>query len=584
MTSQATANKLNALTGLRAVAALAVFAQHFMSKMDCRVINGPLGGIAVSFFFVLSGFILVYVYKDRLTSSTTPKFYFTRFARIWPLHAVCLLMIMMLLPKYLPPTDLPWLRAFSHWSLLQSWYPTTNWIGCYNGVSWSISTEAFFYLLFPWLLLGTSRHFWTKYVCLFFATIGGLVLLASTLDGTMPMRDVAITTLDPRTIAQFFPPFRVLEFATGMAAGMIFLKRSQHRLAATAVATTSRTATLSSTALEILVLGLTVCCFHIFSATGLLNSIYSIQEVGPTLRHYTSYAGGMFFHAITIYVFAKSGGWVSRFMGTRTMVFLGEISFAFYMIHYPLIYFVKQKFWFASNFSVIYFAALTLALSVAVSAWLYYLVEVPAKQTMLKWYAGNAKPSQLLFELLVKPIQRIAQSSVLPAMLLAVVVPIVITKVYLRIDRKSFTAANAMQSVSPDFQPVIFGQHAELLAANIVPRRDAARFSAVWKFSSPGEAFVNVHFAGTEHDSRKQTITCRPQDVGQPIVMNMVLYQGKFEEANGIELSLDFNGQPVVPDSPYVQSSGHQTNRYPAFSRDQLQQGLRVSRLPVLTR
>ena len=87
-------NKLDALTGLRALAALAVFAQHFMSIMDIKVKLGPIGGIAVSFFFVLSGFILVYVYKGRLTGSTTPKFYFTRFARIWPLHIACLLLMM----------------------------------------------------------------------------------------------------------------------------------------------------------------------------------------------------------------------------------------------------------------------------------------------------------------------------------------------------------------------------------------------------------------------------------------------------------------------------------------------------------
>jgi len=62
-----TSNKLDALTGLRAIAALAVFAQHFMRTMDIKMNIGPIGGIAVSFFFVLSGFILVYVYKDRLT-------------------------------------------------------------------------------------------------------------------------------------------------------------------------------------------------------------------------------------------------------------------------------------------------------------------------------------------------------------------------------------------------------------------------------------------------------------------------------------------------------------------------------------
>ena len=402
MNAQAKANKLNALTGLRAIAALAVFAQHFMGVMDCQVISGPFGSLAVSFFFVLSGFILVYVYKDRLTSTSTRKFYFTRFARIWPLHAVCLLMVVLLLTKYLPPTDLPWIRAFSHLTLLQTWYPASDWVACYNGVSWSISAEAFFYLVFPWLLLGTSRQFWAKYTCVFLGTIGCLVLMALTLDGTIPMKEVAGSTLDPRKIAQFCPPFRLLEFATGMAAGMVFLNRRGNGSAATALP--HRAPTVTATAIEVLVLGLSIWLLPYFFSDRFVEvylfcrtdwpaaetlGVLTLEECSFTRLRFTS---------LPNQPDGCLGSWLSK-----TMVFLGEISFAFYMIHYSLIQFVKHKYWFGSNFSLIYFAVLTLALSIAVSAWLYYLVEIPAKQALLKWYAGDAKLKQLLFEMLVKP-------------------------------------------------------------------------------------------------------------------------------------------------------------------------------------
>ena len=203
-------NKLDALTGLRAFAALAVFAQHFMRIMDIKINVGPIGGIAVSFFFVLSGFILVYVYKDRLTPSTTPKFYFTRFARIWPLHIVCLLLIAWLTQRTLPQSDWPWMRTFAHWSLLQSWYPTMHWTTCYNSVAWTISTEAFFYLMFPLLLLGTTRQFCIKYACLFPLTFGAMIWMASTLEPVSSIKSVANASLDPINIVQFFPPFRLL--------------------------------------------------------------------------------------------------------------------------------------------------------------------------------------------------------------------------------------------------------------------------------------------------------------------------------------------------------------------------------------
>ena len=315
-----------------------------------------------------------------------------------------------------------------------------------------------------------------------------------------------------------------------------------------------------------------------------MQYLYSLDTIGQTLNYWTAFSGGMFFHATTIYVFARSAGWVSRFMGSKTMVFMGEISFAFYMIHLPLIHFVKAKYWIGSNFSVVYFAALTLALSVVVSAWLYFFVEVPMKQTMLKWYSGDSKPRQLLFEMLVKPFQRVKRPAVLTALILGIVMPIAITKYYQRSDRKSHTAANVMKSVPLDFQTVEFGEQVELLAADIIPRRGVTRFSTVWKFSTPGKAIVSLHFPGTGHDSRVQEVTCRPEDVGQPVIVNSNVHPGKFEAANGIGLSLDFNGQQVAFDTPKSKAAESGTNHYPVFSRDQLQEGLRISRLPVLTR
>lgn len=574
--------KLNALTGLRAIAALAVFAHHFMELMDCKVIGGPVGGIGVSFFFVLSGFILVYVYKDRLNKTTTPKFYFTRFVRIWPLHAVCLLLIAWLLPSFLPATELPWLRAFSHWSLVQAWYPTANWIECYNGVAWSISAEAFFYLVFPLLLLGSSRQFWMKYACLFAVTFAAMFVMASTFAPVSPIKEIVSSSLDPRKVVQFFPPFRLLEFMTGMAAGIIFLKRKTQL---TAFAQSRHwTVTAKATALEAIVLALSIGCYQIFVSSGLFHHLHTFKNCGATLTHWLSLSGGMFFHAAVIYVFAQSVGWIARLAGSRVMVFLGEISFAFYMIHFPLIYFAKQKFWFGTNFSVGYFAVLTLALSIGVSAWLYYLVEVPVKTTMLKWYAGNTSLRQLAAEIAIKPMQRLAQSPLIFALILIVAIPVVVTKVYKRVDRKSFTAAAIMKSASPEFQPVHFGNQVELLAADVVPRRDAARVNTVWRFSKPGTAIVSVHFAGTDYDNRQQEIYCSPESVGQALVMSMVIYEGKYEVADAVEISLCINGHELTPKLSDNKFASKTPKRYPVYSREHIQEGLRVSRRPVLTR
>ena len=76
---------LRSVTGLRFVAAFAVFVSHVQYLMFPESRLMPLGGPAVSFFFVLSGFILTYVYSDRLTKRSTPRFLVKRWARLWPL-------------------------------------------------------------------------------------------------------------------------------------------------------------------------------------------------------------------------------------------------------------------------------------------------------------------------------------------------------------------------------------------------------------------------------------------------------------------------------------------------------------------
>ena len=580
--SPANSNKLNALTGLRAVAALAVFFHHFMGIMDCRVIQAPIGGIAVSFFFVLSGFILVYVYKDRLKATSTRKFYFTRFARIWPLHVACLILILLLTPNVMEPSDFPWARTWSHWALLQAWYPTVNWLGAHNQVAWSISAEAFFYLMFPLLLLGTSRRFWIKYACLSAVTVGALIWLATSFGPASPVKEIANASLDPRTFVQFFPAFRLLEFMTGMATGMIFLRRSLPSTTADSnVSKGFRTA--RATVLEVLVLALSMGCFYLFTFIGVFAYLPRFGEPGIVANRWLTYSGGMFFHAAVIYVFARSGGWVSRFFGSRTMVFLGEISFAFYMIHYPLNLFVKQKYWFGSNFSLWYFALLTLALTIGVSAWLYFLVEVPAKAALVKWYEGKLRPRQLPAEMLFKPMQQLASTPMLRLMILLIVVPVVVTKIYERVDRKSFTAEHVLETVPSGFQPVHFGEQTELLAVDVVPRRDAMRINTVWRFSKPGTALMSLHFTGTTHGDRQQEIVCGPEDVGRPICTKLNVYQGKCIPADAIDISLSINGQEI---SPQMLQGDHAAvdNRYRVFSREQIKEGLRLSRLPVLRR
>ena len=129
---------LKALTGLRFVAALAVFVHHTRGHFGLPKSVFPLGAAGVSFFFVLSGFILTYVYYDRLkTRAEIWRFYFTRWARIWPLHIVTLVLFLFVVQNSLG--EEPW-KVIGSALLVQSWIPNFEWVFAGNGVSWSIST------------------------------------------------------------------------------------------------------------------------------------------------------------------------------------------------------------------------------------------------------------------------------------------------------------------------------------------------------------------------------------------------------------------------------------------------------------
>ncbi|MDP0490314.1 MAG: acyltransferase family protein, partial [Verrucomicrobiota bacterium JB023] len=85
-------------TGIRGLAALSVVPSHlglkYMFPESGATIAGFFpSGIAVNFFFVLSGFILCYVYMhDGRFSGSWNKFYRARFARIYPLY-LCLILV-----------------------------------------------------------------------------------------------------------------------------------------------------------------------------------------------------------------------------------------------------------------------------------------------------------------------------------------------------------------------------------------------------------------------------------------------------------------------------------------------------------
>jgi len=175
---------------------------------------------AVAFFFVLSGFILTYVYHERLAQVGVVKFYFARFARIWPLHVVCML-VAIGVRTYYGQRDLgPDGVLATHLAMIQSWLPYEDWAMYLNGPAWSISTEFGFYFAFPVLLWLGRKRFWPLVL---------IFILALAMVGCLQLSALQGQITDGWAVAMTYvnPLPRMVEFVLGVAIGKLFIARSK---------------------------------------------------------------------------------------------------------------------------------------------------------------------------------------------------------------------------------------------------------------------------------------------------------------------------------------------------------------------
>ena len=148
---------LPSLTGLRFVAATAVFGYHFLYLLGGRAQSALLpvfgrGGAGVGLFFVLSGFVLTW---SRRPDDTAGEFYRRRVARIYPVYLVAWIAAGVVLVALDQPLD--GRKATLTALLVQSWVPDWHVYFGWNGVAWSLSCEAFFYAVFPFAIAWLER-------------------------------------------------------------------------------------------------------------------------------------------------------------------------------------------------------------------------------------------------------------------------------------------------------------------------------------------------------------------------------------------------------------------------------------------
>ena len=529
------AKTLDALTGLRFIAALAVFVHHISGKFSIPDIRCPMGNQAVSFFFVLSGFILTYVYSERLKWGNVIKFYFTRWARIWPLHIVCLLLMLGFVHnlRMFHADPQHWGKLIANIFLLQSWVPDTSYVFAFNGVSWSISTEMFFYIMFPLFLLGGQKQFWYKYAGLLLLTLGIVVGV------TMVSHTNWFPNVDFTRIGHNNPLLRLPEFCTGMAVGYIYLNREKVKAAMTT--TRSRSFALD-TVLEVFAFGTIFGYMWLLRKSTILHQIKNAEWGGVFPSTFLTFTSGCFVFAGVIYLFSKSSGLIARFCSTRAMVFLGEVSFAFYMIHSLVIQLVSRHFGeLYGALPPVVLATLVGFLSLAASIVLFKVVEMPCKSGLLafynrKWTAG----------LLAVPQATRAFSRTAPFFVTVVltVVSVLVLSQYKTSSAPPAHIREVVKNSDPEFRGIKFDHSIVLMGYNAKTDRGKIHITLAWKKRAHFSHARYVHVCDENGDvvarCRREEKLFRNAKVGDQIIDSISVSKEKLAGAS--QLSIGFHG------------------------------------------
>jgi peptidoglycan/LPS O-acetylase OafA/YrhL len=374
--------KLDALTSLRFFAAMLVLFSHalptfFVSSTE-TLETIPLAQ-GVSFFFVLSGFILTYIHPRLDTVSTSLLFLRARVARVFPAHiftAFLSLGVAAFSLQHLNRTT--WCILISNILMLQAWIPQSRFYFSLNPPSWSISTEFFFYLAFPFLIQKIqSRHLKN----LILASLCLIGCFASGAYLNLP-KLATPDSISMHALIYIHPLARLFEFCLGMSCAVVFKNLSQSNLI-------SKIDKGTASLLEVgVIAAIIIYLLNIFDATKCLQP----DSYGLALQEWLIYDGNCFAFAALILLCAIQKGAVSQLLSGKTLVWLGEISYSLYLLHFViLMYYLKNLASFAQFNPVLLFAAY-LALTIIAAHIMHTFLETP----MRKWMVGSLKKSEIL--------------------------------------------------------------------------------------------------------------------------------------------------------------------------------------------
>jgi peptidoglycan/LPS O-acetylase OafA/YrhL len=343
--------QIEALTSLRFFLAMFVLLGHWVAHFPDTIgnYNYPLfwnAPAAVSLFFILSGFVIARNYPTLATPKDRTDFIALRFIRLWPVHMITWIAMLLLAGggKYIP-----FFLTMTH-----TWTASPFMAGAYNGPSWSIADEWFFYICFIGL---AAPRTWMR-ILTAVAPIAIAIVLMTSLRCYLPAGSSVPVQCD--SLLWVWPPTRFIEFLAGVAICRFNIRVPQ----------------VIGLALALLLLSWKFPSIPL-PAGNLVSGQFAwmIQNI---------ICGGALISSLA------QSGWLSRALAIRPLIIGGEISYSMYMTHQVVNFALRD---YIAELGATGSFVVTTSITIGLSLLLFYFVETPARAAM-KRYLRRPRPEQ----------------------------------------------------------------------------------------------------------------------------------------------------------------------------------------------
>jgi peptidoglycan/LPS O-acetylase OafA/YrhL len=282
-----------------------IFLSHY--TINGQVIFNAGGTLGVSYFLILSGFVMTLGYYDKVMAPdfNYKLFMMKRLSRLWPLHLLCLFLFI-LLRGQISFTITYIAKLILNVFMLQSWIPYNRVYFSFNAVSWFLTLMVFFYAVFPFIAR-KMHEFKREWVILAYLI---WVFLYISLQGLIP-------EAWEHPFLYISPLSRLMDFLLGMV--LCLSVQSIH------IGLKDKIKRLSYHKKSIIEIAcvLMLLCMALPADNHVKHGVY--------LASYYWFPMSCLILLFTL--FNESGGVISRLLTNRFLVHCGDISFEFYMIH-----------------------------------------------------------------------------------------------------------------------------------------------------------------------------------------------------------------------------------------------------------